>query len=97
MTNAWLLYEKIHSKNIPMLAFMRDIVDPMLALSRRKKLPSLQYTQQVLENLRTDKFDHVMINGQSKYRHGKVCKRRLVFICHKVQRFCIFQPVIALL
>ena len=26
MTNAWLLYKKIHGKNIPMLAFMREIV-----------------------------------------------------------------------
>ena len=68
MTNAWLLYKKIHGKNIPMLAFMREIVATALASSRRKKLFSLQYGQQVLENLRTDNFDHVVIKGQSKYR-----------------------------
>ena len=50
-----------------------------------KKLPSLQYAQQVLKNLRADKFDHSVIKGQSKYRHGKVCKRCSVFICQKVQ------------
>ena len=76
MTNAWLLHKKIDSKNISMLAFMRKRVVTMLASSERKKLPSLQYAQQVLENLRTDQFVYVMIKGQSKYRHGKVCKRR---------------------
>ena len=74
MTNAWLLYKKIHSKNISMLAFMREIVVTMLASSEQKKSLSLQYAQQVLENLCTDKFDHVVIKGQSKY--GKICKRR---------------------
>ena len=59
-----------------MLAFMRKIAVTMLFSSERKKLLSLQYAQQVLENLRTDKFDHVVIKSQSKYRHGKVCKRR---------------------
>ena len=44
VTKAWLLYKKIHSKNIPMLAFMRKIFVTMLASSRRKKLPRLQYT-----------------------------------------------------
>ena len=65
MTNAWLLYKEIHCKNIPVLSFMRKIVASMLASSKRKKLPSLQYTQQVLENLRTDKLNHVVIEGQS--------------------------------
>ena len=81
MTNAWLLYKKIHGKNIPLLAFMREIIATTLASSRRKKLSSLQYGQQVLENLRTDNFDHVVIKGQCKYRRCKVCKRRSVFIC----------------
>ena len=60
MTDAWLLYKKIHGKNIPMLAFEREIVATTLASSRRKKLPSLQYAQQVSKILRTDKFDHVV-------------------------------------
>ena len=51
---------------------MRKIVVTMLASSGQKQLPSLQYAQQVLENLRTDKFDYVMFKGQSKYRHSKV-------------------------
>ena len=65
---------------------MKEIVVTMLALFRRKKLPSLQHAQQVLKNLRTDKFDHVMIKDHSKYKHSKVCKRRSVFISQKVQR-----------
>ena len=71
MTNAWLQYKKIHSKNTPMLAFMRKIVVTMLASSERKKLFSLQYAQQVLENLRTNKFDYVMIKGKSKTDRAK--------------------------
>ena len=70
-------------QNIQMPAFMRKTAVTMFASSRRKKMPSLQYAQQVLENLRTGKFDHVVIKSLSKYRHGKVCKRRSVFICQK--------------
>ena len=60
----------------PNACFYEEIVVTMLASSERKKLLSLQYAQKVLENLHTDKLDHVVIKGQSKYRHGKVCKRR---------------------
>ena len=60
----------------PNACFYEEIVVTMLASSERKKLLSLQYAQKVLENLHTDKLDHVVIKDQSKYRHGKVCKRR---------------------
>ena len=49
-----------------------------------KKLSSKQYAQQASENLRENKFDQVIIKGQSKYIHCKVCKRRSVFLCQKM-------------
>ena len=67
MTNAWLLSQKIHSKNIPMLAFLRKTIVTMLASTRRKKLHSLQYAQQISENLRADKFDDVVIISPTEF------------------------------
>ena len=40
--NAWLLHKKIEGKNVPMLAFMREIVLTMLSSSGRKKISRLQ-------------------------------------------------------
>ena len=43
--NAWLLHKKIEAKNVPMLAFMREIVLTMLSSSGRKKISRLQYPE----------------------------------------------------
>ena len=81
--NAWLLHKKIEGKNVPMLAFMREIVLTMLSSSGRKKISRLQYPRNVLENIRVDSINHVIIKGKLKYTRCKVCKRRSVFECHK--------------
>ena len=89
--NAWLLHKKIEGKNVPMVTFMREIVLTMLSSSGQKKISRLQYPQKVLENIRVDSINHVIIKGKLKSTalttlsdtRCKVCKRRSVFECHK--------------
>ena len=50
------VHKKIEGKNVPMLAFMREIILTMLSSSGRKKISRLQYPRNVLENIRVDRL-----------------------------------------